>query len=110
MARLGLKTIERRIKALQATAERLKRKQKKPAIGAILALMRKHDLSVADIRGAVSGRGGRRKSASLRGRKVKPMYRNPKTGETWSGRGRTARWLAALEKAGHKRSAYLIKK
>ena len=46
----------------------------------------------------------------MRGRKVKPLYRNPKTGETWSGRGRPARWIAAAEKAGHKRTEYLIKK
>jgi len=38
------------------------------------------------------------------------MYRNSKTGETWSGRGRTARWLAAAEKAGRKRTEFLIKK
>lgn len=32
--------------------------------------------------------------------------RNPKN--TWSGRGRPARWLAAYEKAGHKRDEYRV--
>ena len=114
MARNSLRRIERQIAALQSKAEKLKRQEKTPALREIVTLMRKHDLSLADIRGAISGRGrggkAGRKASSLRGRKVKPMYRNPKTGETWSGRGRTAGWLAALEKAGQKRAAFLIKK
>jgi DNA-binding protein H-NS len=105
--RLTLKTIERRIEALQAKAEKLKKRDKKPALRAIAKLMRKHDISVDDLRGKPGG-GGRR--GARKGVKVKAMYRNPKTGETWSGRGRTARWLAAAEKAGQKREQFLIKK
>lgn len=37
--------------------------------------------------------------------KVEPKYRNPETGESWSGRGKTPRWLA-----GKDRSLYEIKK
>lgn len=32
--------------------------------------------------------------------KVLPKYRNPDTSETWSGRGKRPRWLAAAEAAG----------
>jgi DNA-binding protein H-NS len=35
-------------------------------------------------------------------------YRNPKSGETWSGRGRMARWLADKVKAGEKQDNYLV--
>ena len=35
-------------------------------------------------------------------------YRNPKTGETWSGRGRPARWLVELEAQGRKREELAI--
>lgn len=41
--------------------------------------------------------------------KVEPKYRGP-TGETWTGRGRPPRWLAALEATGEKRDTYLIPK
>ncbi len=51
-----------------------------------------------------SGRGGH----SLKGRKVAPLYRHPKSGETWSGRGGMARWLAAEIKAGKKKEDFLI--
>ena len=40
--------------------------------------------------------------------KVKAKYRDPKTNETWSGRGRMASWLKAKEDAGEKIDKYLI--
>jgi DNA-binding protein H-NS len=51
-----------------------------------------------------------KKSKTLAGRKVAPKYRDPKTGETWSGRGAPARWLTAYEKQGKKRESFLIDK
>jgi DNA-binding protein H-NS len=55
-------------------------------------------------------RGGSGNARGLKGRKVAPKYRDPKTGETWSGRGAPARWLAAYEKQGKKRDSFLIDK
>jgi DNA-binding protein H-NS len=40
--------------------------------------------------------------------KVKVKYRDPKTKEEWSGRGRMARWLKAKEDAGEKIEKYLV--
>lgn len=45
---------------------------------------------------------------SLAGRKAAVKYRDPKTGETWSGRGAMAGWLAAHVKAGKKAEKFLI--
>jgi hypothetical protein len=72
---------------------------------------RTHDISIDELR-AVSGLGsGKRMSAGRRKiGKIKPMYRDSKTGETWGGRGRIARWLTAHEKAGRKRSEFLTRK
>jgi DNA-binding protein H-NS len=39
---------------------------------------------------------------------VKAKYRDGKTGETWSGRGRMARWLKAKQDAGEKIEKYLL--
>jgi DNA-binding protein H-NS len=50
-----------------------------------------------------------RKPSTAKGSTVAPKYRGPK-GETWTGRGNTPRWLAALEAEGKKRDGYLIKK
>src|SRR6267378_3848256 len=57
----------------------------------------------------IGGDGGR-KAGSVKGTKVAPKYRHPKTGETWSGRGGTAGWLAREIKAGKKREDFLIAK
>lgn len=37
-------------------------------------------------------------------------YRDPKTGETWAGRGATATWIVAHEKAGRNREQFLVDK
>src|SRR3954469_6627126 len=51
-----------------------------------------------------------RRAGSIKGTKVAPKYRHPKTGETWSGRGGTAGWLAREIKAGKKKEDFLIAK
>jgi DNA-binding protein H-NS len=111
MARLTLKAITRQIAMLQAKAERVRKREKKPALQNILRLMRAHDISVNELRGVPVTNGKVHKGASpLKGRKAKPMYRNSKTGETWSGRGRAARWIVTAEKAGKKREQFLVAK
>jgi DNA-binding protein H-NS len=40
--------------------------------------------------------------------KVKAKYRDPKTKETWSGRGRMASWLKSKQDAGEKIDTYLV--
>lgn len=42
------------------------------------------------------------------GSEVKAMYRDPKTGETWSGRGRMATWLKRKQDAGEEIDDYLV--
>ena len=40
--------------------------------------------------------------------KAKPKYRDPKTGATWSGRGRTPAWVTLQESKGRDRSEFQI--
>jgi DNA-binding protein H-NS len=57
-------------------------------------------MSIADL----VGLGGGQKAPGPTGVK----YRNPKTGETWSGRGRPARWITELEAKGQKREKFAV--
>src|ERR1700733_708681 len=58
-------------------------------------------MSLADLVGLG---GGGQKAAGPTGVK----YRNPKTGETWSGRGRPARWITELEAKGQNREKFAV--
>jgi DNA-binding protein H-NS len=42
--------------------------------------------------------------------RVLPKYRNPRTSETWSGRGKRPLWLVAAIRSGHKIEEYRIAK
>ena len=101
----SLKSIEAQIRKLQQRAEQLKQASKAPAIAEILKLMRANDISIADLRDAAKANEkrvpGKRSPAKVK-------YRNAETGETWSGRGRAPRWLAAAEKAGRQREEFAV--
>ena len=58
---------------------------------------------------ALEGNGNSRVNGLRASASVIPKYRNPATGEVWSGRGRMAGWLAAKVKAGEKPQRYLVK-
>ena len=71
----------------------------------ISALVKAEGIGLDEVFGG--GRGAR--GAKTRGGKVKPKYRNPATGETWTGRGKRPRWFAAAMAAGKKEKDFLIR-
>jgi DNA-binding protein H-NS len=50
------------------------------------------------------------RTSAMKGVKVKPKYRDARTGDTWAGRGVQPRWLTAALKGGKKLDDYLIDK
>jgi DNA-binding protein H-NS len=108
MPKLTLSAVEKRIAALQKVADKLKKKDKAPAIKAILAMMAKHEVSVSDLRSA-NPRSAAGKAQTRTRKPVSAKYRDPETGKTWSGRGRTPLWLSSAERSGKSRDAFLIK-
>jgi len=99
----SLDVIKRRIRELQAKAEKLEQAEK-PGIKELRAVIKRYRLGSGDIKLALNA------GSKLRGRKVKPKYRNPgNRSETWTGRGRMPLWMAALVKKGKKAQDFLIK-
>jgi DNA-binding protein H-NS len=111
--------------ALKAKIEQLQKQltaaqnNKAPAIKKVKALMKKLGVTVSDLAGGEAqpkgrpGRPGRKpgkaaKKGPKRGGKVAIKYRDDQ-GNTWTGRGKTPRWLSEAEKAGAKRDQFLIK-
>ena len=109
--------IQSQIEKLQRQANDIKAKEFDKTVQEIVVKMRAFGISVKDIQVAMSGQaktsgksGPKRKSASTAGKtqaSVPPKYRGP-NGETWSGRGLTPRWLAALVEQGQAKEAFLI--
>jgi DNA-binding protein H-NS len=88
-------------------------------VEALLALRSQIDGQLATRRGDLQkqlarlqkiGSAGNGRTSTMKGVKVKPKYRDPKTGDTWAGRGVQPRWLTAALKTGKKIEDYLIDK
>lgn len=83
-----------------------RRSARASVIAQVKALMAEHDLTLADLGGKASGKSTG-KSAQA-GRKVAPKYRNPATGETWTGRGLKPKWIQAAMASGKKLEDFAI--
>ena len=108
MARIAsLTTIEAKIRELQARAEALKRYEK-PGIRQLKAVLKKYRLTTDDVKLAL-GSGGTRRASKLKGKRLRPKYRNPTDkSQTWAGRGIRPRWLVAALKGGKKLEDFAV--
>lgn len=83
--------------ALEKQIADAQREERGEAIAKVKALMAEYGLSLADL-GSRSSALAPRKAIG----KVAAKYRNPATGDTWSGRGLKPNWLRAALDAGRK--------
>lgn len=82
--------------ALERQIREAQREQQHAALTEIRRLMEEHGLSVNDLGASKAGA----KSRSSHGGKIAPKYRDPQTGQTWSGRGLKPKWLTAAIEGG----------
>lgn len=90
-----LKKIKSQLKRLQLKASLIEA-QSNNALEQIRKLMLKHGLSVSDIERYISKNRASRsatKRATRGASTPSRLYANPKSGETWSGRGRPPEWI-----------------
>lgn len=90
------------IARLEKQAEDLRRQELKTVIAQVRQAIADYGLTAADL-----GMGGGRKRAVSAGRRASTKaakYRDPKTGQTWTGHGRPPAWIAAAKD----RNAFLI--
>jgi DNA-binding protein H-NS len=67
----------------------IQQKEKQEAIDSIKVMIEKHSLSVSDLFS---------KKINQNNKKVPAKYRNPATGETWTGRGKAPLWIVGKER------------
>ena len=121
MPRHSYESIQSEIARLQGIAKKLKKQHaatKQRARRKVLALMKKLGLTLDDLRARPSPHAAPAKSArpsvkdtntrKRRTKKVPIKYRGPHRGDTWTGRGKTPRWLTALIATGKKKEDFLV--
>lgn len=120
MPKLSVDALKVKIATLQKQLEAAE-KNKAPAIKKVVALMKKLGVTVADLQGSTPAPGKRRRgrpagtSKKSKGKakgkrasgKVAIKYRDDK-GNTWTGRGKTPRWISTAEAAGKSREQFKV--
>lgn len=94
------KELKAQAEVLLQQAEAARRTEIAAVVAEIHAKMKEYGISLADLK------GGAKKSKARAG--VAAKYRNPVTGESWSGRGRAPKWLADEVAKGRSRDAFLV--
>jgi len=75
--------------ALEQQISEARRRELSDAVAQVRGLVAEYGLTAQDV--FPSGRAATRSSTS--GTKVAPKYRNPATGQTWTGRGKAPKWI-----------------
>jgi len=90
---------------LEKQIAEMQHNERAEAVAQVRVLMAQYGLSVADI---ASKAGGPKISGPKAGAKVAAKYRNPATGDTWSGRGLKPKWLQSALAAGRSVADFTI--
>lgn len=67
-------------------------KELSEAVSQVRSLVAEFSLTAEDVFPPIRG-----KRAGTAGSKVAPKYKNPETGETWTGRGKAPKWIAGVD-------------
>jgi DNA-binding protein H-NS len=89
----SLKDLLSQIETLQNQVAEVRQREVGEAIAKVRALVAEYQLTTSDV--FPSGKG---KSSAKKTGKVAPKYRDPLSGNTWSGRGLAPKWLAGKNK------------
>ena len=110
--------IQAQINALQKQAAEIKSRDFDSTVKEIQETMQLFGITVKNIQAPAQKLKKTKESAEVKklkpvlspiGKTVEPKYRGPE-GQTWSGRGISPKWLAALMACSAKREDFLIKK
>lgn len=101
--------LERQQAEVDRALSEVRRAARSGVIAQIKALMDEHGLTLPDLSGISASKlaGSKGKSAAA-GRKVAAKYRNPATGDSWSGRGLKPKWIQAVLAEGKKLEDFAI--
>jgi DNA-binding protein H-NS len=88
--------IQSKIEELKAQAEMVKREEKQQAIDMARAMIQSFGITAKDLG---LDKAPKSKTGPKPGNKVAAKYRDPASGATWSGRGKTPRWINGADRS-----------
>jgi len=88
--------LQAKIADLQAQAARVKEEEKEQAIAMARTMISAYGITARDLG---LDKAPKLKSGPKVGNKVSPKYRDPASGATWSGRGKTPRWINGADRS-----------
>jgi len=88
--------IQSKIEELKAQAEMVKREEKQQAIDMARAMIQSFGITAKDLG---LDKAPKAKTGPKPGQKVVPKYRDPASGATWSGRGKTPKWINGADRS-----------
>jgi DNA-binding protein H-NS len=97
-----------RVAELQKQAANARKEAMASAIRSVKALMAQHGLTLADLGAGGSKASPKVKSSTDNRSAVAIKYKDKSTGETWTGRGKTPKWMAAKLAGGATKEQFLI--
>jgi len=88
--------IQAKIEELKAQAEQVKAEEKAQSIAMAKTMISAYGITSRDLG---LDKMVKAKSGPKVGNKVSPKYRDPASGATWSGRGKTPRWINGADRS-----------
>jgi len=88
--------LQAKIADLQAQAARVKEEEKEQAIGMARTMISAYGITARDLG---LDKAPKTKTGPKPGNKVAAKYRDPQSGATWSGRGKTPRWINGADRS-----------
>ncbi|MFM7025453.1 MAG: H-NS family nucleoid-associated regulatory protein [Limnohabitans sp.] len=92
----SLKDLLQQREALEKAIAEARKNEISAAVTKARTIVAEYGLTVQDI---FPGRAGRAGAAKPSGNKVAAKYRDPATGQTWTGRGKAPKWIQGKERA-----------
>jgi DNA-binding protein H-NS len=88
--------LQAKIADLQAQAAKVKEEEKEQAIAMARTMISAYGITAKDLG---LDKIVKAKSGPKVGNKVSPKYRDPQSGATWSGRGKTPKWINGADRS-----------
>jgi len=88
--------LQAKIADLQAQAEQVRREERQQAIDMAKTMISTYDITARDLG---LDKAPKLKAGPKPGNKIAAKYRDPASGATWSGRGKTPKWINGADKS-----------